>query len=77
VKEKDLIGLSGNSGISSGPHLHFAILTFNDRKIESVAFKFKNKQGKGVDPQESKRVSEWAVDEPIPEKDEPLIKDDL
>ena len=32
VKRGDLIGLSGSSGTSSGPHLHYQIEQFGDKK---------------------------------------------
>jgi len=79
VTEGQSIGTSGNSGTTSGPHLHFAVLIPNGRgPFESVEFKFKDKQGKPVRPQESKRPSEWVVDELPPDRgDTPLIQDDL
>jgi murein DD-endopeptidase MepM/ murein hydrolase activator NlpD len=32
VKRGDLIGISGSSGTSSGPHLHYQIEQFGDHK---------------------------------------------
>jgi murein DD-endopeptidase MepM/ murein hydrolase activator NlpD len=38
------IGLSGSSGFSSGPHLHFVIQRNDNGRIVSVPFKFITKQ---------------------------------
>jgi murein DD-endopeptidase MepM/ murein hydrolase activator NlpD len=32
IKRGDLIGLSGNTGLSSGPHLHYQIEQFGEHK---------------------------------------------
>lgn len=37
VKRGDLIGYSGNSGLSTGPHLHYEVIC-NDRKLDPVRF---------------------------------------
>jgi len=37
VKRGDLIAYSGNSGLSTGPHLHYEVI-YNDRKLDPVRF---------------------------------------
>jgi hypothetical protein len=39
VQVGDEVGRSGNTGFSSGPHLHFAILVNRDMKIVSIPFR--------------------------------------
>ncbi|MFC2089947.1 M23 family metallopeptidase [Bacteroidota bacterium] len=39
VKRNDLIGTVGNSGLSSGPHLHYEVL-FNEKPVNPINFFF-------------------------------------
>lgn len=52
----EVIGESGNTGFSTGPHLHFAIQVNRGMQLASVPFNFINRKGEAVRPDTGVRL---------------------
>jgi murein DD-endopeptidase MepM/ murein hydrolase activator NlpD len=59
VRRGQRIGASGNSGFSSGPHLHFAILRNSGMRVVSEPFVFAGSNGEPITPQQGELLTAY------------------